>query len=175
MMHDGELWERATPGLRTREKGYGSLRFPTPKATEARCGYSSHDGAPSLGKMAKEGWWPTPRASEAGPDFAKLNRSKTGISLQTAVAMWPTPKAIDGKPVAALWKGHGEIFRTKNGTLRRLAKTGSDFGVNLPVAVGGSLNPTWVEWLMGWPLGWTDCAVSGMAKFQEWRKWHGGF
>ena len=21
---------------------------------------------------------------------------------------------------------------------------------------GGKLNPTWVEWLMGWPLGWTD-------------------
>ena len=21
---------------------------------------------------------------------------------------------------------------------------------------GGQLNPTWVEWLMGWPLGWTD-------------------
>jgi hypothetical protein len=23
--------------------------------------------------------------------------------------------------------------------------------------VGGQLNPTWVEWLMGFPLGWTDC------------------
>jgi hypothetical protein len=21
---------------------------------------------------------------------------------------------------------------------------------------GGPLNPAWVEWLMGWPLGWTD-------------------
>jgi hypothetical protein len=21
----------------------------------------------------------------------------------------------------------------------------------------GALNPTWVEWLMGFPLGWTDC------------------
>jgi hypothetical protein len=23
-------------------------------------------------------------------------------------------------------------------------------------AAGGQLNPTWVEWLMGFPLGWTD-------------------
>jgi hypothetical protein len=26
----------------------------------------------------------------------------------------------------------------------------------------GSLNPTWVEWLMGFPLGWTDLEPSGM-------------
>ena len=22
---------------------------------------------------------------------------------------------------------------------------------------GGRLNPEWVEWLMGWPIGWTAC------------------
>jgi hypothetical protein len=27
--------------------------------------------------------------------------------------------------------------------------------------VGGPLNPTWVEWLMGFPLGWTDLGLSG--------------
>jgi DNA (cytosine-5)-methyltransferase 1 len=26
----------------------------------------------------------------------------------------------------------------------------------LAAQAGGKLNPTWVEWLMGWPLGWTD-------------------
>ncbi len=26
---------------------------------------------------------------------------------------------------------------------------------------GGKLNPTWVEWLMGFPLGWTDLDASG--------------
>jgi hypothetical protein len=26
----------------------------------------------------------------------------------------------------------------------------------LATHAGGKLNPTWVEWLMGWPLGWTD-------------------
>jgi DNA (cytosine-5)-methyltransferase 1 len=25
---------------------------------------------------------------------------------------------------------------------------------------GGQLNPTWVEWLMGFPLGWTDLKAS---------------
>ena len=25
-----------------------------------------------------------------------------------------------------------------------------------PSTIGGKLNPTWVEWLMGFPAGWTD-------------------
>jgi hypothetical protein len=29
-------------------------------------------------------------------------------------------------------------------------------GDGLATAVGGKLNPTWVEWLMGYPLEWTD-------------------
>lgn len=27
----------------------------------------------------------------------------------------------------------------------------------------GKLNPTWVEWLMRFPFGWTDCVHSGNA------------
>jgi DNA (cytosine-5)-methyltransferase 1 len=27
---------------------------------------------------------------------------------------------------------------------------------DMPDLATGALNPTWVEWLMGWPLGWTD-------------------
>lgn len=40
----------------------------------------------------------------------------------------------------------------------------------LNAVVGGPLNPPWVEWLMGWPIGWTDCAPLGMDRFQEWRR-----
>lgn len=36
---------------------------------------------------------------------------------------------------------------------------GGKKGEQLPNAVGGSLNPTWVEWLMGFPPGWTLCMV----------------
>jgi hypothetical protein len=34
------------------------------------------------------------------------------------------------------------------------------------------LNPTWVEWLMGLPLGWTDLKPFEMHKFQEWQQQH---
>lgn len=33
-------------------------------------------------------------------------------------------------------------------------------GLDLATSVGGQLNPTWVEWLMGFPLGWTDLNAS---------------
>jgi hypothetical protein len=45
--------------------------------------------------------------------------------------------------------------------------------LNDVVAPGGSLNPTWVEWLMGWPLGWTDLKPLEMGKFQQWCERHG--
>lgn len=37
--------------------------------------------------------WPTPRASEAGPDFAKAGRSDTGMALPATAEMWGTPTA----------------------------------------------------------------------------------
>lgn len=40
---------------------------------------------------------------------------------------------------------------------------------------GGSLNPEWVEWLMGWPLGWTDLRPLETDKFQQWLRSHGEY
>ena len=45
--------------------------------------------------------------------------------------------------------------------------------IPLNAQVGGKLNPTWVEWLMGWPLGWTDCAASATDRFRQWCDSHG--
>jgi len=106
--------------------------------------------------MAKHDMWPTPKASAAGPDFAKMTRSGTGISLQTAVAMWPTPTAQDAK---------------NNGAPSQMERNTKP----LNAEVGGALNPTWVEWLMGWPLGWTDCAASGTDRFRQWLRSHGSY
>jgi len=38
----------------------------------------------------------------------------------------------------------------------------------------GKVNPEWAEWLMGWPLGWTNVLQElGMGKFQQWLDLHG--
>jgi len=41
------------------------------------------------------------------------------------------------------------------------------------MVVGGTLSPMWVEWLMGWPVGWTDCDALVMDKFRQWFDSHG--
>ena len=107
-----------------------------------------------LAKMVKT--WPTPKASASGPDYARMNLDGSGgDDLATAVAkeMLPTPNARD-------WRsGKG---RQENGHTPQL-----------PEVIGGQLNPTWVEWLMGWPLGWTDLKPLGMDRFQQWLEQHG--
>jgi hypothetical protein len=40
---------------------------------------------------------------------------------------------------------------------------------------GGSLNPDWVEWLQGWPPGWTASAPLETASVQRWLDLHGDF
>ncbi|MNP65584.1 hypothetical protein D3C76_1611870 [compost metagenome] len=37
---------------------------------------------------------------------------------------------------------------------------------------GGQLNPEWVEWLMGWPIGWTDLRPLAMDRFHLWQQQH---
>ncbi|EIE01503.1 hypothetical protein LEP1GSC185_3961 [Leptospira licerasiae serovar Varillal str. VAR 010] len=39
----------------------------------------------------------------------------------------------------------------------------------------GPLNPDWVEWLMGWPVGWTGLKPLETAKYHAWFNSHGLF
>jgi hypothetical protein len=90
--------------------------------------------------------WPTPLAQEAKHDTVTdweitTDHKATKNSLRVAVAksMWPTPTARD-------YKDSGE--NTDYQKIKEKSK--------LAGHAGGSLNPQWVEWLMGYPAGWTD-------------------
>ncbi len=54
----------------------------------------------------------------------------------------------------------------------RLERTGSKAGDPLPQQVGGPLNPTWCEWFMGFPLGWTELNALATPRFREWQQQH---
>jgi len=71
---------------------------------------------------------------------------------------WPTPNAWDGKrgPRSA------ENLATKKHQISLV--TAVKHSLTTDYQNGGQLNPTWVEWLMGWPLGWTDLKPLEMDK-----------
>ena len=73
---------------------------------------------------------------------------------QGKVEAWPTPTAHNAKETNA----PSEALRNEP---------------TLASRVGGKLNPMWVEWLMGWPLGWTDLKPLETDKFQKWLDEHG--
>jgi hypothetical protein len=72
--------------------------------------------------------------------------------------------------------GFGSLLPTPTAHNAKETNAPSEATRNTPTLaaqVGGKLNPTWVEWLMGWPLGWTDLSASATDKFQAWLSSHG--
>jgi hypothetical protein len=75
--------------------------------------------------------------------------------------MLPTPVCHNAKELTASPSNLNR--RTPGlGTLAAWGKLGTP----------GRLNPSWVEWLMGWPVGWTDLKPSEMGKFHSWLQSH---
>jgi hypothetical protein len=70
----------------------------------------------------------------------------------TEHGLLPTPTAIDANPVTG-----GNLFKTKSGSIRARYKNTSS---NRGLAALGLAHPTYEEWMMGFPTGWTDCDFS---------------
>lgn len=136
---------------------------------------------------SESGFWPTPTANAAnGPGHSGW---QAGMNLQTAVQLslqkFPIPTASlsgsnrSASPGAKRRPGLTQIaqssekfptpkrrdFKASGGAARHTP--------DLPGFIGGSLNPAWDEWLMGWPIGWTELKPLAMAKFLLWPQWHG--
>lgn len=81
-------------------------------------------------------------------------------------SFWPTPTAGDCKGA------NKYIQRKKNGRWI-LKKPSGIYGAKLIDAIGGTMNPKWDEWLIGWPIGWTGLNPLEMDRFQQWLNSHG--
>lgn len=67
--------------------------------------------------------------------------------------------------------GRGDLARLNTPTAQDAKNNGSPSQLDrdsLNAQVGGSLNPEWVEWLQGWPIGWTDLKPLATDRFQQW-------
>jgi hypothetical protein len=192
MTADGRCWELPMLGRRISGTGSGLL-LPTPSASHcetrpAKTWNPKSQSGRSLGCMAATGMWPTPTVCG---NYNKAGLSaKSGDGLATAVKNWPTPTATLGTkggrvtPQKSREGGtlieavSSRMFATPTARDWRSGKaseaTHAKNSRPLSEQIGGSLNPTWVEWLMGWPLGWTDCAPLATDKFRQWQQQHGG-
>lgn len=98
------------------------------------------------------------------------------VAVQEGKSLWPTPTARDYKGANSLKHLTQPKTPGNNHHVRQLANAvklfmtpcaadaqgthGVDNHRSLRTDVAGQLNPTWVEWLMGFPPGWTDLNVS---------------
>jgi len=130
MTRSGIAFQRVPLVPLTEETASGLL--PTPEASNTKAIALRSAGRSPRNFLASI---PTPRPC-SGLRSSGANRTE----ILQALKKWPTPVARD----------HRSPGRS------RLERTGGKEEECLPQAVGGPLNPTWVEWLMGFPLGWTD-------------------
>jgi hypothetical protein len=102
--------------------------------------------------------WATPRTSdiasgrtlnEKGQRTSKSSNLTFGANLADQVKMWPTPMATDHK-------GSGKTGELRDRLDYAVERGATKTKVYDTPQASGSLNPTWVEWLMGFPTGWTD-------------------
>ena len=117
------------------------------------------------------GYWRTPDAGAGGEisdekaaDYAAGKPRKSGSAIQIRLCdqvrhrkLWPTPKCQDSR-TALRDRGKSNLGEVVHG------------GMQTPPTKTARLNPNWVEWLMGWPIGWTDLKPLGMDKFRLWRQ-----
>ncbi len=93
---------------------------------------------------------------------------EVGISVSDA-GYWPTPLKEEGP--GGKHKKLTDVIAIKEGFRPRYYNMD---GMEGRKVFTGKANPDWVEWLMGWPVGWTnDCKELETDRFQSWRQQHG--
>ncbi len=165
-MQNGALYQLPILVQTISEKEFGlepnnETFFHTPNTT------GMDGGSNSRKALKKRLEWPTPRSCSAmaatiTPKSAWNEKRNPNLETIVGQKMWPTPKTQDSRhalnrhnnPNDNHWKSNlGEVVSAQ---------------VN-----GGHLNPMWVEWLMGWPVGWTDLKPLEMDKSLYVQQLHG--
>ena len=116
--------------------GMAARLWPTPTASDwkGRGPNSKQQGLPEIVKL-----FPTPTAT--------ANMDSPNERKKWPWVFGPTP--VTGKMAG----GTGAMAKIKQMMEQGLITKDEYLGIT--AGNGGRLNPTWVEWLMGFPIGWT--------------------
>ena len=129
-------------------------------------------GEPKLSaQVLRPEYWPTPNARDykGAPGAGCVERGGRQSSLPQAVKTrtWPTATAT-----ATAYKGWSPNHN------RAMTDDRLDYSVERESFQPGQqtppmrLNPEWVEWLMGWPIGHTGLKPLETHRFHEWLRQH---
>jgi hypothetical protein len=95
--------------------------------------------------------------------FTRTANDTTSVGTPTA-ATTPTPAgSLDTPSTPLRWATPRANMSTGAGQ-----PPGQQGGMNLQTQLGGSLNPTWVCWLQGWPLNWEALGPLNPQTFHAW-------
>ena len=155
LMRDGECWEQRTLEQTIRGTGFGLSENKELWPTPCLPGNGGTNGKAKMKKMLANKW-PTPTCHNSNEKGSPSEFKRDSPGLGTVVLWFPTPQASDNR----------DRGNMSNPSIQRRLKIGKQIMLSQSVdRNSGQLNPTWVEWLMGWPLGWTDLKPLEMDKF----------
>ena len=141
-MQNGELFPQPIAERHTKESASGF--WPTPQTR----GFTNDGDLMALGKMASS--------------YEEMSGMAYRASDKKKRQFWPTPTASmsNGTSKASLHRKDGR------------SRINDRLDHHVMASHGGQLNPTWVEWLMGWPIGQTDLKPLETDRFQSWLQQH---
>jgi len=149
--------------------------WPTPMGMAGldKTGKTSAGG--EFAKMATN--WPTPRAISGGGESGQrkqelLREDSGGGDLQSEAQRWPTPAARDEK-APNVNETHATDQPGNVSSRWQTPRTGTKGPPGEDSTHGGQptgkrLNPTFVEWLMGFPPNWTTLQPVALTAFGRW-------
>ena len=170
-MQDGKLYRRQKWELRIREIGCGSWQTPSVEdagrkgSPQAWLEYLEN-GRTTQCRLRNQVYYPTPTKQDAENNGGPSQYRRNTPPLNAAVKSWPTPSA------ACSTGGNSGLAGGQGNRLKLYKMLGKEEGKKLGCQ---SLNPNWVEWLMGWPIGWTDLRPLGMDRLALWLQQHSAF
>ena len=164
------LFQLAPLTRRIEETGFGLWAtpnsmdsLPARQSEDCSTNQKNREGRSRSGNLREQvvhpQMWPTPTVDNSANVNPKENRFRCLVRAVNESVMWPTPSANE------------DAAGTPNGNMQKMLGNHPEIrGTTQEEWQRGSLNPTWVAWLMGYPTEWLNCVDSEMPSSRKSRQ-----